>query len=104
MASGFSTMTCLPAFRAFVAKAKCSRFGVAMWTASTFGSASTSSTLLYAFGRPRAFLAFFDSASSTPQMPLISTPSRLSASTCTGPMKPAPMTATPMLCMFDDLP
>ena len=40
---GFSTKTCLPASSAALASAKCVEIGVAMTTASTAGSASTSS-------------------------------------------------------------
>ena len=40
---GFSTNTCLPASSAALASAKCVEIGVAMTTASTAGSSSTSS-------------------------------------------------------------
>ena len=40
---GFSTKTCLPASRAALARSKCVEIGVAITTASTAGSARTSS-------------------------------------------------------------
>jgi hypothetical protein len=48
IASGFSTMTCRPASSAWIAPSTCNDAGVAMMTASTAGSESSSSSELTA--------------------------------------------------------
>ncbi len=87
---------CFPAARMAFAWGWCSSLGEVTWTTRTASSASTSSRVAYAFGRPISAARRSPSSGDASRSPATLTPIRRSASMWTVPMKPLPMTAVPI--------
>src|SRR4051794_34973548 len=96
IASGFSHTTCLPAASSRLACGWWSSFGLVTWTTRTRSSATSSSSELYARGTPRAAARSSARGPDEPSSPTTFTPMRRSASMCTVPMNPLPITAASM--------